>query len=141
MSILTKYYKKTNSELNFKESKELTQINVVTILACVSVLQVNNKWRCSTGLVLATHSHHFSPTPNCSDTASCYVPTLKFSELREYITWTSVLADLSSQILYILWELFKAVPIRYYFYPMQKHICLELKKVVFIFFKHQHIMF
>lgn len=74
--------------------------------------------------------------------ASCYVAAQNFLiKERGDITWTSLLADLSSQILYILWELFKTVPVGHDFYSMQQHICLELKKVVFIFFKNQHIMF
>lgn len=60
---------------------------------------------------------------------------------RGHITWTPLFADLSSQILNILGELLEAVPIGHHFYSMQQHICLELKKVVLIFFKHQHVMF
>ncbi|KAG8142754.1 hypothetical protein E2320_005954 [Naja naja] len=49
--------------------------------------------------------------------------------------------NLCCEILEIPWEMFKAIPIGYDFYAMHKHISLQFKELVFIFFPHQHIMF
>lgn len=59
------------------------------------------------------------------------------SELR---TWTSLFADLSGKVLHISWEKVKAVPIGHHFNPMQKHICLVLKEMVFVFLEHYHVV-
>ncbi|ETE63401.1 Structural maintenance of chromosomes protein 1B, partial [Ophiophagus hannah] len=49
--------------------------------------------------------------------------------------------NLCREILEIPWEMSKAIPIGYDFYAMHKHIGLQFKELVFIFFPHQHIMF
>lgn len=58
----------------------------------------------------------------------------------ELHTWTSLLADLSGKVLHISREKVKTVPVGHHFNSMQKHICLMLKEMVFVFLEHYHVV-
>lgn len=58
----------------------------------------------------------------------------------ELHTWTSLFADLSGKVLHIAWEKIKTAPIGHHFNSMQKHVCLMLEEVVFVFLQHYHVV-
>ena len=55
-------------------------------------------------------------------------------------TWTSLFADLSGKVLHVPRKIVKTVPVGHDFDPMQKHVCLMLKEMVFVLLEHNHVV-
>lgn len=55
-------------------------------------------------------------------------------------TWTALPADLSGKVLHVARKVVKTVPVGHDFNPMQKHVRLMLKEMVFILLEHKHVV-